>query len=337
MVAGMIADAHVDLLMELAYRERRLGETNVFAETWLPLLERGGVGLQVCPVYVDVTVQPEGSLREALSMVASFHRALRENDDRVVQVCEAADLDRVESGERIGLLLSLEGVECFGVETWPADVFHALGVRMAGLTWNRRNAFADGAAEDGGGLSRLGRELVDHLVARGVILDVAHASHGLFAELLDRAAGAPILCSHGGCRGIHETPRNLDDDQLRALAAADGLFGLMLHPIAIGPERRTIDGVIDHLEHAVAVMGVDRVCLGGDFTRRLWQAMPPPPEPKDGLMPPGLTPGLGIEGLVGPEAYPALVEGLERRGWTSADVDAVTSGNLLRFLRASLA
>jgi membrane dipeptidase len=332
----MIADAHVDLLMELAYRERRLGETNVFAETWLPLLERGGVGLQVCPIYVDVTVQPEGSLREALSMVASFHRAVRENDDRVVQVREAADLEPVEAGERIGLMLALEGVECFGVETWPADVFHALGVRMAGLTWNRRNAFADGAAEDGGGLSRLGRELVDHLVALGVILDLAHASHGLFAELLERCAGSPILCSHGGCRAVHETPRNLDDDQLRALAAAGGIFGLMLHPIAIGPERRTIDGVVDHLEHAVSIMGPERVCLGGDFTRRLWQAMPPPPEPKDGLMPPGLTPGLGIEDMTGPEEYPALVEGLERRGWTEEQVAAVTSGNLLRFLREAL-
>ncbi|HEX3290746.1 MAG TPA: membrane dipeptidase [Gaiella sp.] len=333
----MIADGHVDLLMELAYRERRLGETNVFAETWLPLLAQGQVGLQVCPIYVDVTVQPEGSLREALSMVASFHRALRENEDHVVQVREAADLDLVESGERVGLMLSLEGVECFGVETWPADVFHALGVRMAGLTWNRRNAFADGAAEDGGGLSRLGRELVDHLVALGVILDLAHASHGLFAELLDRAAGAPILCSHGGCRAVHETPRNLDDDQLRALAEADALFGLMLHPIAIGPERRTIDGVIDHLEHAVSVMGVDRVCLGGDFTRRLWQAMPPPPEPKDGLMPAGLQPGMGIEQLLGPQDYPNLVSGLAARGWADADVTAVTSGNLLRFLRTSLA
>jgi predicted nucleotidyltransferase len=76
----MIADAHVDLLMELAYRERRLGETGVFAKTWLPLLERGRVGLQVCPVYVDVTVQPEGSLREALSLVAAFQNAVRENE-----------------------------------------------------------------------------------------------------------------------------------------------------------------------------------------------------------------------------------------------------------------
>jgi membrane dipeptidase len=281
-------------------------------------------------------VQPEGSLREALSMVGAFQRAVRENGERVVQVTSAADLDSVDAGERIGLVLALEGVECFGVETWPADVFHSLGVRMAGLTWNRRNAFADGAAEEGGSLSRLGRELVDRLVSLGVILDLAHASGGMFSEILERVAGAPVLCSHGGCKRVYDTPRNLDDDQLRALADADGLFGLMLHPIAIGPEQRTIDGVIDHLEHAVSVMGVHRVGLGGDFTRRLWEAMPPPPEPKDGLMPPGLTPGLGIEGLVGSEDYPALVDGLERRGWGAEEVAAVTSGNLLRFLRAAL-
>jgi membrane dipeptidase len=332
----VIADAHVDLLMELAYRERRLGETDVFGRTWLPLLERGEVALQVCPVYVDVSVQPEGALREALSMVASFHRALRENPDRVTQVSSAADLDAVESGDRIGLVLALEGVECFGVETWPADVFHELGVRMAGLTWNRRNAFADGAAEEGGSLSHLGCELVDRLVSLGVILDLAHASRGVFTQILERAGGAPVICSHGGCRGVFDTPRNLDDDQLQALAAAGGLFGLMLHPIAIGPERRTIDGVIDHLEHAVSVIGIGAVCLGGDFTRRLWEAMPPPPEPKDGLMPPGLTPGLGIEGLVGSDDYPALVEALGRRGWAEDDVRAVTSGNLLGFLRNSL-
>jgi len=332
----MIADAHVDLLMELSYRERRLGETNVFARTWLPLLEQGDVSFQVCPVYVDVVVQPEGSLREALALVTSFHRAVAECADRVVQVREAADLDRVESGERIGLMLSLEGVECFGVEVWPADLFHELGVRMAGLTWNRRNAFADGAAEDGGGLSRLGRELVDRLVELGVILDLAHASRGLFAELLERAAGAPLLCSHGGCRSVNESPRNLDDDQLRALADAGGLFGLMLHPLAIDARERTIDRVVDHLEHAAELIGVDRLCLGGDFTRRLWEAMPPPPEPKDGLMPPGLEPGVGIDGLVGPEDYPNLVAGLDRRGWSATDIAAVTRGNLLRFLRTSL-
>jgi membrane dipeptidase len=336
MIGRVIADAHTDLLLELAYREHRAGESDVFARTWLPQLEAGGVGLQVCPVYVDIAVQPEGALREALGQVASFHRALSENRDRVTHVRSAADLDAVEAGERIGLVLSLEGVEQFGVATWPADVFHELGVRMASLTWNRRNAFADGAAEEGGGLSRLGRELVDRLVGLGVVLDLAHASRGTFTEVLERVGGAPVLYSHGGCRALNDTPRNLDDDQLRALASAGGLFGLMLHPLAIDPADGTIARAIDHLEHAADLMGYEGVCLGGDFTRRIWEAMPAPPEPKDGLAPAGLQPGTGIEGLTGPEDYPALVSALERRGWSEQQVAAVTGGNLLRFLRDSL-
>jgi membrane dipeptidase len=331
----VIADAHTDLLLELAYRERRLGESDVFARTWLPLLESGGVGLQVCPVYVDVAVQPEGSLREALSQVAAFHRALRENPQRLTPVRAAADLDAVESGERIGLLLSLEGVEQFGVETWPADVFHELGVRMAGLTWNRRNPFADGAVEEGGGLSRLGRELVDRLAALGVVLDLAHASRGTFAEVIERLDGAPVLYSHGGCRALHDTPRNVDDDQLRLLADAGGLFGLMLHPL-VDPAMVSVDRAVDHLEHAAEVMGPERVCLGGDFTRRLWEAMPAPPEPKDGLAPPGLRPGRGVDGITGPEHYPVLVAALRDRGWSEEHVAAATGGNLLRFLRDAL-
>ena len=109
-----------------------------------------------------------------------------------------------------------------------------------------------------------------------------------------------MLCSHAGCRALNDHPRNLDDEQMRELAARGGLLGLMLHPLAIGHESRTIDRVIDHLEHAVEVMGVDRVCLGGDFTTRLTQVLPSSRHPADGLMPDGLDPGAGIEGLKGP-------------------------------------
>jgi membrane dipeptidase len=331
----VIADTHVDLLLELAYREVRNGEPGSFGHTWLPLLEAGGVGLQVCPVFVELERQPEGALREALGQATCLLRAVRDNAGRVVQVRTVAELDTVERGERIGLMLSLEGVEQFGYETWPAETFWELGVRMAGLTWNRRNPFADGAAEQGG-LSRLGRELVDRLVELGIVLDLAHASRGTFAEILDRAGDAPLLCSHAGCRALNEHPRNLDDEQMRELAARGGLLGLMLHPLAIGHESRTIDRVIDHLEHAVEVMGADRVCLGGDFTTRLTQVLRPFPQPADGLMPEGLDPGAGIEGLQGPEDYPALLAALSRRGWTAASVEAVTSRNLLALLRRAL-
>ncbi len=283
----MIADAHLDLLLELGHRELRFGEHGSFARTWLPLLEAGGVGLQVCPIFVELERQPEGTLREALGQATCLLRAVRENPDRTLQIRTAGDVEAVARGERIGLLLSLEGVEQFGYELWPAETFWELGMRMAGLTWNRRNPFADGAAEDGG-LSRLGRDLVDRLVELGVILDLAHASPLAFAEIIARAGGSPVICSHAGCRAVNDHPRNLSDEQLRALAAAGGVFGLMLHPLAIGAEERTLDRVVDQLEHAIGVIGLERVCFGGDFTTRLATVLPPMPEPADGLMPRGL-------------------------------------------------
>lgn len=332
-----VADAHTDLLLELAHREHRLGESDVFARTWLPLLEQGGVGLQVCPVFVELEKQPESALREALGQVVSFHRACRETSDRVVAIRGAADLDAVVGEGRIGLLLALEGVEAFGYETWPAEVFHALGMRMAGLTWNRRNPFADGVAEeDDGGLSRLGRSLVDRLVSLGVVLDLAHASPRTFDDVLEQAHGAPVLVSHAACRALHDHRRNLADDQLRALADAGGVLGLMLHPLAIGPERRTIEAVIEHLEHAASIMGIECVALGGDFMSRLATVKPVVPVP-DSLSPAGADLDSGIAGLEGPECYPALADALRARGWGESGVTAVMGANFMRFLRDALA
>ena len=329
----MIADAHVDILLELAHREHRLGETDVFARTWLPLLEAGGVGLQVCPVFVDLELQPEGSLREALRQVTALQHALQENPDRVLAVRSRADLDAVERGGRIGLMLALEGVEPFGYEVATADLFWELGLRMAGLTWNRRNPFADGAADEGG-LSRLGRALLARFAELGVILDLAHASPQLYEECLESYDGR-ICVTHAGCREVNETPRNLSDQQLRELAARDGIFGLMLHPLTIDPVEPTIGRVVDHLEHAASVMGPERVCLGGDWTKRLHE-LRPASVPPDSLMPPGLAVGATIAALSGPEEYPALVAALEERGWSGPELDGLLSGNLFRFLREAL-
>jgi membrane dipeptidase len=331
----LVADAHLDLLLELAFKSHRAGERDVFAHTWLPLLEAGGVRLQVCPIYVGLDRQPEGALREALSQVAAFHEAVRETAPRSVAVRTASDLGAVRRENRLGLVLALEGVEPFGYDLFTAEVFWELGLRMASLTWNRRNPFADGAAETGG-LSRLGRELVDRLLELGVILDLAHASPQTFDEVLERSDSAPVIVSHAGCRAVHDHPRNLIDEQLRALAERDGLFCLMLHPLAIGPEQRTVARALDHLEHAAEVMGVRHVGLGGDFIGRLTRNLPPSPDPPDGLTPPGLELGSSIDGLAGPEDYPALAAALHERGWAQNDVGAVMGENLLALLERGL-
>jgi len=330
-----IVDAHNDLLVEVALRHRR-GEERSFADRWLQQLEEGGVALQVCPVFVDLPFLPEGGLRVALGQIAAFHRSVRENADRVVAVRQQADLAAVESGERIGLMLSLEGAEPLGYDPWIVEAMWELGVRMMSLTWNRRNPFADGAAEDGaGGLSELGRQLVDLCVELGLILDLAHAGPQTYRDVLERVQDAPVLVSHAACREVYDHPRNLSDDALRALAAQGGVIGIMLHPLAVDANRPTLDRVVDHVDHAVEVTGIEHVALGSDFTQQLVRALnwvPPP----DSLLTSGMQADAAIEDLAGPADFPKLADALRRRGYADDDLRAVLGGNLLRLFRRAL-
>jgi membrane dipeptidase len=333
-----IADAHVDLLIELAWRRGR-DEPNPFGEHWLPPLRSGGVRLQICPIYVEGDLVPDGALRAALGLAGAFHAALRENAGDVFHVASAGDLSRVETGDGLGLMLSIEGAEAFGSSPELVDAFWALGVRMVGLTWSRRNAFADGSGEpNAGGLSRLGEELVDRLLALGCAIDLAHASERTFEDVLARAGGgSALLVSHTCCRAIRDIPRNTSDDQLRAIGERDGLIGIMALASAVDPDQHDLERYLDHVEHAISVAGVEHVCLGGDFMAQLIRSGAAAITPRElRVFGSKLEPGTPVTGLAGPQDYPAVAEALHRRGHDEATVRAVLHRNLLRFLGRAL-
>ena len=280
---------------------------------------------------------PEAALRTTLEQAAACHRAVAENGERVLLVRTRDDLDAVEHGERLGLLLSMEGVEPLGASAHLVDVYHELGVRMVALTWNRRNAFADGLGEErAGGLSQRGRALVERLVEVDVAIDLAHASEPTFWDVLERTGDAPVLVSHAACRAVFDTPRNVTDDQMRAVAERGGVLGMMALPLVVDPARPTIHRLVDHVEHAVGIMGIEHVALGGDFIRQLVDAGIVAPAPTDTLLPPGTTLGEAIEGLAGPEEYATLIDALRARGFDDGGLEAILWRNLVRDVRRAL-
>ncbi len=284
--------------------------------------------LQVCALFSDEPDLPELALRRALQGVAAFDRAVA-GSPGLIAVRSAADLDAALEPGRLGLVLSLEGMEPLGYDPGLIDVFCALGVRMASLTWNRRNPFADGTAEaPAGGLSRIGRSLVDRMAALPIAFDLAHANEGTFAEVLERIGERPVLVSHALCRALMDIPRNLSDGQLRALAERDGVVGLMALPFVVHASEWTIARLIDHVDHLAHTIGVRHISLGGDFARQLELSGAFGAEP--------LEWGTQIEGLGGPEDYPRLLEALSARGYGDDDLRAIASENLLRVLRRTL-
>jgi membrane dipeptidase len=326
----LIVDAHNDLLLELVIRR---AEVDPFRERWLPKLRAGGVALQVCPLYA-ADVPAEQAPAKARAQLEQFERALSENPHDVFQVRSRTDLEQVGTDGRIGLLLSMEGVEpaVEGIEEW-----WDAGVRMVGPTWNAANWAAGGLDVPERGLTDQGRALVDEVVARGGVLDVAHASPRTFDEVLDRAPH--VVCSHACCRALVDVPRNLSDRQLRALADRGGVLGMMALALVVGYEHATIDGLLDHLDHAASVMGIDHVGLGGDVIDQVTEAALAAGEPLVDVVAEALALGggrMGLDGFTGPEHYPALVEGLRQRGYERESLDAVTHANLLRVLQAAL-
>lgn len=326
-----IADGHSDLLMELVGAELRDGERNPMSSRWLPPLERGGVALQVCAIYVEPG-PPGRRLLEATRQLDAYERALASNPDRLLGVTSAADLDAVGDG-RMRLLLALEGLDWFGDDVALLDAMHRRGVRMASLTHNPDNAFAGGCGSEEG-LTPLGAQVVERMSRLAIAVDLAHASERTFWEVLDRELAAPPLVSHACCAALHPHPRNLTDRQLTALAERDGVVGLMPHPYVVDPVRRDLDRFADHVEHALATVGPRHLALGGDFLRQIARALQLSSIAAPGAV--AVEPDAALDGLEGPQDYPALVARLRARGIGEDDLAALLCGNLTRLLRQTL-
>jgi membrane dipeptidase len=328
----MIADAHNDLLLELVLRR---DEPNPFATHWLPKLRAGGVTLQVCALYtgggpVDETRATAEELLEA------FGRVFDENGDAVFQVRSREDL--AAANGRIGLLLSLEGVEALGDDPATFAHFWDAGVRMVGLTHNVPNAFAGGLDTPDQGLTDRGRVLVDDLATRGVVIDLAHASERTFYEILEHAPAATVIVSHACCRAVHDVQRNLSDEQLIALAERDGFLGMMALALTVGGDA-SIDRLIDHLDHAVDVMGAERVGLGTDVIDQVTESELAFGNDLLPIVVDAREAGGGRLGLVdftGPEHFPGLVAALRARGYDAERLEGTLSGNLKRILGRAL-
>ena len=328
-----IADAHNDLLVELEFRA---GEERPFERYWLDQLWAGGVRIQICPVSVGLEHLPESALRLSLEQIAACLRAAEENPDAVRLVATRQALDEAEAEDAIALVVAMEGCEPLGYRPELVDVFWTLGVRWFGLTWNRRNPFADGIGESAnGGLSALGRDLVDRIVARGGIVDLAHASPRTFDDVLERTPPGSVVVSHVGCRALFDTPRNLTDDQLRALGGHGGLVGIGALPTLTGMVEPSIRDVVEHIEHARAVLGPDQVVLGADFYQQVGSSGAVR-KPRDSQRPNGVQLDFCIPGLEGPAGYPTLVEDLRARGLSGRELDALLFDNLTSFLRKGL-
>ncbi len=298
------ADCHNDLLLGVTF-QRDLGNDDLFGQFWLPQLRDGNVRLVVLPIYTEDWFTGEAALRRALTTIETARQLAQRHRDDVALVTTAGELRTTLDSDRIALLLAFEGLEPVGADIDLIDTFWQLGVRMASLTWNRRTPFADGLGErgTGAGLSDLGVRAVERMESLGMIVDVSHLSDAGFDHIA-QIATRPFVASHSSCRDVYDHPRNLDDARMRTIAEHGGFVALNAMGDFVG-EGSTVDTFLDHVEHAVGLIGADHVGLGLDFLLDTEaHTLPASAQPE---------PGFFIEGLERPSDLPAMAERLELR------------------------
>lgn len=263
-----MADCHNDLLLGVLHQQER-GIADPFGDFWLPQLREGGVVLQVLPIYVEEQFVGEGALRRTLLTLETAWQIAENFKDEVVICTKRGDIATAIASKKIALVLALEGAEGLGRDVELVDVFFRMGVRMISLAWNRRTMFADGVGEKdaGGKLTNLGVAAIAEMERLGITLDVSHLSENGFWHLAE-VAKRPFVASHSSCHELQPHPRNLHDKQILAIARSGGFvaqnaFGAFLS------DSPTVGSYIDHVEHAVDLIGSNRVALGMDFIRDL--------------------------------------------------------------------
>lgn len=322
----MYFDAHSDLLYDVTRRRLR-GEAHVLERRHLGRLRRGGVEGLVLALWTDA---PEGqtfwdSAGEACA--AARTRTMMDCAEAEFAQCPALrivhtvrEAEAAAAAGRIYAFLGIEGMDAVGGDIGGIDRYYRFGARLGMLTWNGENALAAGAACDPEkGLTRAGRQAVRRMGELGMLTDVSHLNERGFWDVVGLAQ-RPVAASHSNCRALCDVPRNLTDDQLRAVRDAGGVVGLNAYHGFVHAERRrqTVETLALHAAHMAEIMGVEHVGCGFDFCE---------------FIGPGND---GAAGLENAAQIGNLFYQLERLGMSRRERELIARGNFLRVLRAVL-
>jgi len=268
-----IIDTHCDALYKLQMAQRGKYydiellnfKNSSQLDTNVERLEAGQVMVQFFAIFIEPDVSFDEKWQHALEQVNLFYTEILGKNRHIKHLKKWSDLNDLQDGE-IGAVLTLEGADAFGNDVMKLQTLYRLGVLSVGLTWNNANLCADGIGETrGGGLTSLGKKVVELNNRNQVFTDVSHLSVNGFWDVIELADY--LIASHSNVRAICDHPRNLYDDQVEAMFVKSGLIQLVFYPpfIKKGSDTASITDLIKHIDHLCSLGGVENIGFGSDF------------------------------------------------------------------------
>ncbi|MBQ6152048.1 MAG: membrane dipeptidase [Mogibacterium sp.] len=317
-------DAHSDIWTDVTVR-RLAGETDVFHNHHYARLMKGGVEGSVFVIWVD---KPEDYARRTREIFSCVNDEIAETKDfRIVKTYD--EMMKAREAGVFYVFIGLEGMAYASYdETFTRlDEYYDFGARHGMLTWNEENGFGHSALSGSDeGLSDLGKRAVLHMIEKKMIVDTSHLNEAGFWDIVRIMDGRPFIASHSNCRKLSSHPRNLTDDQLRAVRDANGCVGLNTWNEFLDNDRRKgdISRMADHCEHMIDIMGIDHVGCGFDFCGFIGD--PDDPEGYAGIE--AVTPGIEDASKI-----PDFFDILRGRGMREDELEKIAYGNFHRIIK----
>ena len=278
----------------------------------LPKMTEGRLDATIMVAYIPqkgLETSPKGY---ADGIFDQIERIANENSAVLSIARTPADLLANKMAGRKSIMLGIENGHAIEGKIENLEHFAQRGIVYMTLCHNGDNDICDSAkgSQTHGGVSAFGEQVIHRMNELGVMVDLSHAAETSFYNALE-ISSTPIVCSHSSAKALCNHPRNLTDEQMKALAKAGGVCQITLYPGFLRTdEKATIMDAMEHLEHAIKVMGIDHVGLGTDFDG-------------DG----------GVPGLADASELSNFTRQLLLRRYSEADIQKIWGGNFLRVMQ----
>ena len=317
-----VLDSHCDTPSQMM-RGLDIGIDGDRSQVDLPKLKAGGVDASFFALYTSADLSEDEAATKVLEMLARVYDALDVYSEQAALALTPEDALRNKEKGLVSIFLGMENGSPIHKSLPLLRQFYRMGVRYMTLTHNGDDEIADSAAQGTRwhGLSPFGREVVDEMNRLGMIVDVAHVSDETFYDVI-KCSKAPIVSTHSCCRALASHRRNMTDDMIRTLADHGGVIQINFYPVFLSDlyasfyevkgekasPRPGVSDVVNHIDHAVKVGGIEHVGIGTDF---------------DGIE---VTP----KGLEDISKLPKVFDQLKRKGYSEDQIELIAGKNFLR-------
>ncbi len=299
------------------YHRSRIPGSPFLNQVDFPRAREASMGGMVWDITTNPVRFPWSRPETALANIRKLADLIRQHPDELALVRTEADYREARRKGLTASWISIQGGQALDweladLDRIPEDLLHR--ITLVHFT-ESRIGMSSAADYPGRGLTVFGRDFVRKMNERRIIVDLSHISHrGFFDAVKAHDRSLPFIVSHTGVRAVRDLWRNVDDEQLKAVAASGGTVGIIYQPGFLDAAWADcpLSRVVDHMEHVIRVTGEDHVSLGSDF---------------DGLI---LIPR-ELHDITG---LPKLVQIMLDRGWSDSRIRKILGENYLRVVKA---